>query len=241
MTTIQSKGLTKEQLDLIERYKVAYNTIDHYLRNLLKTDKTVSFSRLVNDYAARYPRWASHDQLLLLGELRNVIVHFPEKEYEYLSIPTPIAVDNIERIRDVFLSTELVTPKFQRSVTSVDTNTTLSDVLKIVNDKEYSQFPVYRDNHFVGLLTENGVTRWLANYTSRVLTLVEFDEEIVDSVLHHEEKRPNYAFISRDLTILDAENKYVANPFLEALLITNHGKQDEKLIGIISRWDILQL
>lgn len=76
---------------------------------------------------------------------------------------------------------------------------------------------------------------------AQVLTLVEFSEVQVETVLAQEEQRPNYAFIARDSTVLEAENKFAANNSLEALFITQHGKSNQVLLGIITRWDLLTL
>jgi predicted transcriptional regulator len=234
-------SLAKEQLDLIERFKDTYNDIDRYLRKFLQMDKNVSFIRLVKDYAAHYPRWRYQEPLSLLSDLRNMLVHLPEKEYAYISIPTEIAIETLKSIRDSLLVPDLVLPKFQKPVTKVNWSDSLATVLEIINKMQFSQFPVYKGEKFVGLLTENGITHWLAQHTVSNMTLVEFSEERVEAVLSREEKRNNYEFISRSTTILDAENRFVMNPSLEALLITEHAKPEDALLGIITRWDILGL
>lgn len=73
------------------------------------------------------------------------------------------------------------------------------------------------------------------------MTLVEYNEERVAAVLAHEEKRKNWEFITRSATRLDAENKFAKNPILDALLITEHARLEDSLLGIITRWDILRL
>jgi hypothetical protein len=40
---------------------------------------------------------------------------------------------------------------------------------------------------------------------------------------------------------LDAENYFFESILLEALLITHGGKASEKLVGIITRWDLPNL
>jgi hypothetical protein len=112
MDAVNRNALTKEQLDLIERFLVAYNAIDHHLRELLGADQSPSFSQLVKEYAARYPRWRERENLRMIGDLRNAVVHLRERSYEYLSVPLPSIVENLERIRDQFISPERVYPKF---------------------------------------------------------------------------------------------------------------------------------
>jgi len=235
------KELSQEQLDLIERFIVAYNAVDHYLRAQLNEDNGTPFSQLIRDYAARYPRWEDQDRLRMFGDLRNALVHQRERSYEYLSVPIPWVVETLEQIRDRFLSPELVYPKFAREVKTFRAEDTLADVFHSITETDFSQYPVYRQGAYIGLLTENGITRWLAHHSVHVLTLVELEEVQIDQVLSREEQRKNDAFIARTTTAQDAENYFVQNPLLEALLITTAGKPGEKLLGIITRWDVLRI
>lgn len=177
----------------------------------------------------------------MIGDLRNAVVHQRERSYEYLSVPLPSIVENLERIRDQFKSPERVYPKFGKEVISFQAEDVLSTVLAEIHAKDFSQFPIYKQNSFLGLLTENGITRWLANHSTQVMTLIELEEITVIDLLDQEEQRSNYQLISRDTTMLDAENFFVRNTLLEALLITQTGKTNEKLMGIITRWDMLSL
>lgn len=233
--------LTQEQLDLIERFITAYNTVDHELREKLGAENAVPFTQLIRDYAARYPRWRDMETLRMLGDLRNAVVHQREQVYEYLSVPVPAVVETMERIRDEFESPELVYPQFARDVFTFEAESRLTDVLRQIDKKGFSQFPIYRRGRFMGLLTENGITRWLAEHTTHVMTLVELEEVTALAVLDREEPRMNCKFISRDTTEMDAENFFVHNGLLEALLITQNGKSEEKLLGIITRWDVLKM
>lgn len=233
--------LPREQLDLIERFITAYNTVDHEMRKRLGADNGVPFSQLIRDYAARYPRWSDLETLRMLGDLRNAVVHQREYSYAYLSVPVPAVVETMERIRDEFESPERVYPQFAREVFAFQAESPLTDVLGQIHEKGFSQFPIYQRGKYLGLLTENGITRWLAQYASHIMTLVELGEVTALDVLNREEPRLNYQFIARDTAEIDAENIFAQKTLLEALLITQTGKAEEKLLGIITRWDVLKM
>ena len=86
-------------------------------------------------------------------------------------------------------------PTFQRTVETISIHDTLTSVLKIIDQRDYSQFPVYEDERFRGLLTENGVTRWLARHVLELSPLVELDDIPVSQVLRNEEERKNHQFV----------------------------------------------
>ena len=188
----------QEQLDLIERFLNAYNAIEHNLRDLLGKKDHVSFSYLVQIYADRYPRWREKRFLRMVGELRNVTVHQREHRYEYLSVPLLSVVEEIERIRDQFLSPELVFPEFKKNVVCFEQNDLLSDVLQSVVEHDYSQFPILENGEFCGLLTENGITRWLAMYRVNTETIIDFSDIQVNHIISKEEYRRNSEFIPRN-------------------------------------------
>ena len=232
--------INKDQLDLINRFTHVYNKIDHSLRKTLKADNNLPFSRIVSEYAEYYPTWPKKDFLQKVGDVRNIIVHNPEKEGDYLFVPITSVVEELERICDSLLNPMRIYPKFKREVEKFQTTDTLYSVLKVIYEKEYSQFPVYKDKIFTGLLTENGISRWLANHAIDESPLIEFNEIQLSSVFLEEEKRENYSFVTRNMTMLDAENQFMQKPDMEALLITETGKHDQALLGIVTSWDIIQ-
>jgi predicted transcriptional regulator len=239
MDPFRPEIITPEQRDLIDRFIAAYNVIDHHLRTITRSDNKVTFSELISKYKSQKQSWRDDYFLRMMGDLRNAIVHGNEKKGEYLSVPIPSIVENIERIRDDFKKPEKVFPKFKRDVLKFRIDNSIIDVLKEIKNKNYSQFPILDGEIFKGLLTENGIVRWLAFHGVGKLSLIELEDIFLGDVLGSEEEKENHLFISRESTLLDAESLFVRKPNLEALLITENGKSVESLMGIITRWDII--
>lgn len=104
---------------------------------------------------------------------------------------------------------------------------------------ELSQIPVYRNGVFVGLLTSDTVARWAgANVKEE---LVGFDAP-VGEVLSHKEKIEKYAFITRQTTVFEVIEAFDVHTRrgerLSALLITHGGRESEKLLGIVTVYDL---
>lgn len=240
MTTSQRANVVEEEVDLIERFLAAYNAIDQHLRGELDSDKAEPFSRLIDEYADRTRGWAYRQDLRLFADLRNVIVHSRTKPYQHVAVPVPDVVARIEAIRDSLLEPALVIPEFQCDVLTVQTDDSLLAVLQHINQNDFSQFPVYADDQFAGLITENGITRWLAHHAITELSLVELADVTVGEVLRDEEDRSNVEFVGRNMTVDSVTASFGHNPVLEAVLITHSGRRDQELLGIVTRWDILQ-
>jgi len=229
--------ITETDKTLIERFLTAYNKIDHFLRGRIIVDREQGFKKVVHEYGQKYPSWPHKDALLLLADLRNVLTHNRVEVYEYLSVPTEPVVWKIEQIRDSLIEPQKVIPAFQRNVLTVSLEDSLLHVLKLVRENNYSQFPVYKDGEFQGLITENGIAFWLASHVKE-MSLVEFEEQTVKDVLFFEEQRKNYLFIGRTTPVYEANGLFMKERFLEAVLITKNGKKTEKLLGIMTRWDL---
>ena len=225
--------------ELVERFLAAFNGIEHELKRRVGAEQSVSFARAVDYYAQRNSTWRFGSILKQYADLRNFIVHNQVAPFERLAIPTLQVVEDIESIRAGF--SDKVIPKFQREVAVLTPDSSLAAVLGLVTKYGYSQFPVQQaDGQFQGLLTETGITRWLARHTAAVkMSLVEFDDVSVAAVIGEEETKSNYSFVSRHHVVNEAFSLFAKSPLLEAVLITERGRPTEKLMGIITRWDVL--
>lgn len=131
---------------------------------------------MVRDYESCHRIGANGDHLRVAAELRNVLIHQKTQPYYSLAIPTLPVVERLERIAKNLANPVKVLPRFQRRVETVDPSDLLGDVLRIIAKRDFSQFPVYSDERFRGLLTENGITRWLSRNVTAKMSLVDFDE-----------------------------------------------------------------
>lgn len=66
------------------------------------------------------------------------------------------------------------------------------------------------------------------------------DTQIKD-VLGYQESNDTYNFISRNTHMHAARDLFDENRHLEALFITQDGKKDQSLLGIITVWDLFEI
>jgi len=229
----------KHEGNLIERFEASYNRIDHHLRLSLNKERDVPFTYLVGQFCQQNNNHTQKEFLLKVADLRNLIIHTKTKPHEYIAIPSEYMIQKLERIAEKFGKPTKVFPKFRRTVVTVKPEDTLAQIFKLISNREYSQFPVYGLTKFKGLLTENGITRWVANHVAGQMSLVDLEDVNVRAVLRQEEKRKNWDFTAKDKTLEEVQHLFSQNKFLEAVLITQNGKPTEKLLGIVTRWDLL--
>ena len=141
--TVDCKGLTKEQHDLIEQLEADYNAVDRFLRAALDAHDYVGFAKLVRRYANEHVGWADAEFLITIAKIRNLIVHERTDLHRHVVIPTLAVAEGLKHCKERLMSPARAVPTFQRTVETISIDDTLSRVLKIIEERDYSQFPVY--------------------------------------------------------------------------------------------------
>ncbi|WP_042149465.1 CBS domain-containing protein [Paucisalibacillus sp. EB02] len=221
-----------------ERFITAFNRIDKAMDAELNNSRGIGFSkavRILTKYNAVVRRYK--DELLEFAELRNAIVHNRIDTGVVIAEPHDSIVEQIEQIEREITSPQLVIPSFEKKVHQFDMNDSLSSLLDAIQEKGYSKFPVYEGGNFIGLITESGITKWLAKNKDSSIRTSRIEE------LMSYQKENNHQFISRDTSIYQAveifKEKIGDGNRIDALLITNNGQKDSELMGIITAWDIM--
>ncbi|MEN2466103.1 CBS domain-containing protein [Ornithinibacillus sp. FSL M8-0202] len=221
-----------------DRFITSFNRIDKALDSELDSHKGIGFSkavRMLTKYNAVIRRYK--DDLLEFAELRNAIVHNRVDAVQVIAEPHDSIVEQIERIEAEITKPKLVIPQFKKEVHTFDKEDSLSSLLQAVKEKGYSKFPIYDGANFIGLVTENGITKWLAENNETPIT-----EVAIEQIMPYQ-KDNNHEFIAKHATIYEAIELFKDNMEkgnrVDALLITENGERSEKLIGIITAWDMM--
>jgi predicted transcriptional regulator len=236
--------LNRADMDLIERFIGAFNAIDVYLEKALHLSHNQSFRSLVDLFAKRNKWWKDGDLLRIYADLRNIIVHDKVAAFEYPCVPTRATVEHVEQIRDALLYPEHLLPRFEKPVVTIALEDSIAAVLRIMHKQHYSHFPVYGEHQgkqsCVGLLTENGISRWLAEWVCEEKSLIDLDKAHVAEVLHREEPRQKFHFAPPHAPVREILHQFHDNPYLEAVLVTQNGDPHQLPQGIITRRDVME-
>ena len=183
------------------------------------------------------------DDLRVYANLRNAIVH-NRTEVEYaIAEPHDDIVELIEYIDRELAKPVTVGELFRRKVHTLNSTDSLSKGLELIRKQRFNQIPIYRNSEFIGLVTADGITYWLAD---------EYPEGVISGemptlidIYYHEKKKNTYRFVSQDLSVYAAEEYFrkamSQGKRIEALLITQTGNKSEKLLGIVTTADLLKI
>ncbi|MDV6378742.1 CBS domain-containing protein [Sporosarcina sp. GW1-11] len=226
-----------------ERFLVAYNRIDKSLMKITDLPSHLSFAKKV-DKAKQQNALVAHyeDDLKEFGSLRNAIVHNRTGLDYAIAEPHDVIVELIELIDEKLSHPVTVKELFERKVHTLQAHESLAVALKLVREKKFNQLPIYEKGRFIGLITADGIMNWLAGqYTEDICLEIP---TLLD-IHNHEKRKKTYRFVKSTMSVYEAEGFFKksisSGNRLEALLITEQGGKDEKLIGIITPLDLLKL
>jgi len=230
-----------------EAFLTTFNRIERELKRRTGLADHEGFKTAAHRFADRHRWWRGDlEAMLAFSDLRNVIVHDRYERFAYLSIPSREVLNEIHAIHDRLVAPLRADEAFRRDVIAVDVADPLAAVLATIRDRSITQFPVYDAGAFEGLLTAAGIVRWLAATFDAPRETPDGASEApsgpiagrtVADVLAVRKDRRDWIFVARDVPALEVVEAFVDAPRLEAVLITEHGRHDQGLLGIATTSD----
>jgi len=227
-----------------ERFLVAFNRIEKALEKITGSGSYVSFFKLI-DFAKKKNAIVRRfeDDLREYGDLRNAIVHHRTAVEYAIAEPHDEVVEKIERIDRTLTEPPVAGGQFRRRVHIFSPGDSLAEALRMAGKKKDFQIPVYDLGEFRGLISPSGLMEYLADTISE--DVISREMTTLSDILRHIHTSRSYEFIPAGLSIYAAEEMFseavVKGRRLDALLITENGRDDEKLLGIITPWDLVKI
>lgn len=179
-------------------------------------------------------------------DLRNMITHtgyIRSSDFCYISEG---ALKIFEKEISKYIPTYTAYNICIKDVYTITDQSNLSDVLKEMNNKKYSNAPVVDENNFAkGMFSANTLLLYgNKNINSKIdipNTKIEAFKPLYE---RNYQSEGTYDFIGRNDSLekviekFDKEKKQGKR--LEALFVTENGKQNQKIIGIITPWDMFK-
>ena len=231
-----------------DKFLAIYNELDNYMRRKLKAKDGVPHTFLLEKMAAR-DRIFSNNYLDLreFAQLRNAIVHNPDKFHaDPIAEPHSYVVKKYEEIKNSVLDppaalTAIATPAENMFTTTLEANAL--QVMQEMNENFFSHVPVVdKDKKLIGVFSENTVFCYLVKNQALALgenvSIGEFAEFI--PIDKHDSEY--FGFVPRNALVIDIEEMFQAdlyiNKRLAIIFITETGSPRERILGLITAWDL---
>ena len=203
------------------------------------------YSSVIFEYINSEESAPVREALDLCREIRNLMTHNADIGGEPVVEPSAAVVEALREalayVRRPPLAIDFATPSGKiRSAT-------LSDrVLRVMADMEkngFSHIPILDRTKFVGVFSISTVFSCVL-HDPEVKISAETTVRDLARMLPIERHVENFAFVSRNTTCMEARRLFERikgrNQRLSVLFITEHGKRDERLLGMLTPWDLMK-
>lgn len=217
-----------------EIFLEVFTEIERSLKEICKDEYTTNFSDLlrkarslnqvVNYYAS---------DLKEFSQLRNAIVHTRRQNF-IIAEPHPDVVQEVIHIKNLLQNPPVVKTVMKLNPYSVSPSASVKEVLTTFAEKGFMRCPVVENGKIIGLITAKTIARWLVNSSGII------DNTPVSQLLNYIDD-DDYCIVSENtdvVSLIGLFNNSVRNgAYLQAALVTQNGKPDSLLVGIITPSD----
>lgn len=231
-----------------DRFISAYNQLDEYMRQSLGSDRrNTTYYHRVHGMAERSATFRKHKELLhSFGELRNAIVHdFGRNGMEIIAEPHLEQVKIYEQILLEVMNPPKAMDKLAvktKELYTLEPGYEVLKAMKIMARENYSYAPVIYDDQLVGVFSEESIFDYLKDNGSVDLTKGLIMKELEEYTKLEAHRSEVFQFASRHETVADLEERLKKTRDqrrrMEVVFITEKGKPFEKLLGMVTIWDL---
>ena len=223
-----------------------YNEVDHFLRKECKKDKHADHGYLIQELALTNPVVARNQQLMRsVAQIRNSLVHNPIPSVaQPLLQPHPQLVETYRKLRDALMNPlkamSIAIPSQQLFTTTLDAN--LGKVMKKMDENIFTHVPVIENDKMIGVFSENTLLSYLAENGEGIITKDMKIGDLKDFLPLKAHNGESFVFVARGTPL--SEIYQIFNDAIQVrrrigmVFITQSGKENEKLLGIITAWDL---
>lgn len=220
-----------------------FNKLEKFLNQQLGATEYYGFRRLISRLSKENGIVETYKQdLIEYSELRNAIVH--KSTGEVIADPHQATVDQLQKIYDLLIHPPSVMTIAAQPVYTCSTNNYLGEVLTQMKNHFYAYVPVVHDGRFVGVFSENTLTKWLADLApEETISMARITIGQLQEYYDRPDDKANaYAFVAKETDVYSIRQKFLSftseKRRLGALFVTAHGRREEEIIGIVTAWDL---
>lgn len=230
-----------------ELFLEMYNEIDQYMRKELKKSDEASHSNLIREMSKKNRVFRNNENDLLdYAKLRNAIVHNSHKK-----VADPIAEPHeyiVKRYKSL-LDSVMNPPKALDTIAiksdkifSAQLSNNLYGILKKMKDNSFTHVPIFDGEKFIGVLSENTLFSYMVDNKDVIITTEYLIKELIDYIPIDNHIGEYFEFVERQSLVLDIVEKFsdylIDTKRLGAIFITENGLGSQKILGMITAWDI---
>lgn len=224
-----------------QRFISAYNAIDQTIRSVYNYKRNMTFSDMIrrtvplNSVVRKY-----EDKLIDYARLRNSIIHNSNDEF-IIAEPHDDVVRLMEKIANMISQPPRVIDSVARkNILTITADVTIKSVIALMASSGFKSLPVYEDGKILGIASPNRVVDWLGQQIEKE-NLEKLLDNPISETLRECDADVRFCIVSEDISVQEAIDKFFSNRMLASIIITKNGSKYDKISGIITVADIMDL
>ena len=226
-----------------------YNAFDNLLRKHYKIEdynQSVIVKR-INELKNSSSAWKRKraERLDVIRNLRNSLAHVEKFDNEDNFVIKANLIkalkDEIEDIKKPLLAIDICRPIHE--VVYAKLNDNLLPLIKKMVDEGYSHIPILNNGILLGVFSENSIFSCIYKLGSLSLNENSKVNEYYPFINIENHSSRYFLFVKEDAEIeqlYDLFNKKKNGKKLAMIFVTENGKEDEEIIGIITSYDLIK-
>lgn len=219
-----------------------YNRLETVIRGMYDVpEETGAVAWLVRNERG-FQRY--RDELNYCREVRNLLQHNERLAGDYAVIPSQAM---LESLRSTLAKVEGM-PKSRdlcvkvRDIYSVHMDSCIVPALREMRSKSYTHIPILSEGRVIGAFSENTLLSYLID--NEIIGFSEDDTFAMVGDLLPLDKHESevFAFVSSDMLATDIAELFQEHlrrsERLGMIFVTAHGRSSERLLGVITSWDM---
>ena len=227
----------------IERFLDLYKQLEDELEDKYRNARR-HYSSVVFEFIKDTDSEPVRDKLETCREIRNLLTHSANLGGEPIVEPSAPVVAAMEEVLDFVRKPPLALDYATKwdQVMKAHLHQKVLRLMEVMDKNGYSHIPVLNDGEFCGVFSVGSVFQYILRTGGKGIkpetTVAELGRHIqVDA--HME----NYDFVPKDATYLSVRRKFEKvrgkNKRISVIFITENGKPSERVLGMLTPWDVL--
>jgi len=226
-----------------DRFILSYNRIDKTLRTVYSYKSHLNFIDIIKRTSpVNYIVKKYEQKLIDYARLRNAIIHQGDIDM-VVAEPHTSVVEEFEYIEKLICAPPKALDRFEhREVVSLPYDAMLVDLIKIMYESHYSNIPILEKYKLIGVANNKLVIQSIAKALIKGVSIDEYLRKTrVCEILSDDMMGTIYSILPEDATLAKVMDEFEKNRKLVAVLITKNGNCLEKILGMITAYDIVEI
>ncbi len=230
-----------------DKFVALYNQLDAYMRSQLQVERYVDHSTLLREMSQKNRVFSDYLQdLRMFADVRNMLVHNPyKKDADPLIFPHAYIVKRYEEIINLVLHPpKALSVAIPRTIIFTATlESLIQELMNTMAEKNYTHIPIIKDDRMIGIFSENTLLSYLVTNQEGIILKDATVADFIEFIKIEKHINEYFEFVSRSTLLSEVEEIFhkglVDKKRIAVVYITETGKNTEKILGMITPWDIV--